>query len=358
MIRPPAISPAGGPMTGRRRSRVCSPRCWRPIANSPRCATTFRSCWPPEPASTRSPASSTRCCRRSAPAGPTSEQLRRMILRLEGEIRQMLTEGARGTLSELWDQASDRLASTSGAAFAQTVRIGRAAIEVDGPCVDCDGAAAANIIGHLWQTVQDGKARRFRAVASRLALKLEDILRAEFIRSPAGRSAGSLQASVGAPHHALFDFQAMAALLPQPSTADTLPEARRRRIEWALWVLKRQRFFAAAVGQGRAGEVAEPYSFRFENCADAGRCLPGPNARHGRTGESSVDRRAGNRRPLRRGTPRCLLRSFRRQRPELEGHRSLPRLSGRRGRIVRGRQRRPSRCFVHRSAPQGGGHRR
>jgi len=204
-----------------------------------------------------------------APPGPTSEQLRKMILRLEREIRRLLAEGVRGTLSELWDRAADRLASTNGAEFAQTVRIGRAAIEVDGACIDCDGAAAASIIAHVWQGVQNEKARSFRAAVGRLTLKLEDILRAEFIRSPAGRSAGSLQASVGTPHHALFDFSAMAGLLPPASAADALPEARRRRIEWALWVLKRQRFFPVVVGQGRTGDIAEPYSFRFENCAEA-----------------------------------------------------------------------------------------
>ena len=117
-------------------------------------------------------------------------------------------------------------------------------------CIDCDGAAAASIVGHLWQGVQNEKTRSFRAIVSRLTLKLEDILRAEFIRSPACRSAGSLQASVGTPHHALFDFSAMAGLLPPASAADALPEARRRRIEWALWVLKRQRFFPVT---GRAG---------------------------------------------------------------------------------------------------------
>jgi hypothetical protein len=204
-----------------------------------------------------------------APPGPDSEQLRKMVLRLEREIRTLLAEGMSGALSELWDQACDRLASTSGASFAQTVRIGRGAIDVDGACIDCDAAAASRIVGHVWQVVQEDKARAFRAIVSRLALKLEDILRAEFIRSPAGRSAGSLQASVGSPHHALFDFKAMSALLPQASSADALPESRRRRIEWALWVLKRQRFFAAAAGQSRPLESAEPYSFRFDNCIDA-----------------------------------------------------------------------------------------
>ena len=204
-----------------------------------------------------------------APPGPDSEQLRKMVLRLEREIRALLADGASGTLSELWDQACDRLASTQGASFAQTVRIGRGAIDVDGPCVDCDAAAASRVIGQVWQVVQEDKARGFRAIVSRLALKLEDILRAEFIRSPAGRSAGSLQASIGSPHQALFDFQAMSALLPQASSADALPEGRRRRIEWALWVLKRQRFFAAAAGQSRPVEAAEPYSFRFDNCANA-----------------------------------------------------------------------------------------
>ena len=204
-----------------------------------------------------------------APAGPDSEQLRKMVLQLEREIRVMLSEGVDGLISELWDAASGRLAARTDAAFGQTVRIARAALAVDGRVVDCDEAIAGSFISHVWVKVQGEKARRFRAIATRLAVKLEDILRSEFIRSPAGRSVDSLKAAIGGAHHQLFDFAAMSRMLPQATARDTLPETRRRRIEWALWVLKRQRFFARAIGQDKPSDAGEPYSFMFETCADA-----------------------------------------------------------------------------------------
>jgi hypothetical protein len=204
-----------------------------------------------------------------APEGPDSEQLRKMVLRLEREIRVLLAEGASGSLSELWDLAAGRLAALTGAAFGQSVRVARAAIDVDGDVVDCDAAIAGRFVSHAWANVQADKARRFRVIASRLAVKLDDILRAEFIRSPAGRSPESLKAAFGGAHQNLFDFAALSRLLPQSSQREALPEVRRRRIEWALWVLKRQRFFAGTVGQGKSSAAAEPYSFTFESCADA-----------------------------------------------------------------------------------------
>ncbi len=204
-----------------------------------------------------------------APAGPNSEQLRKMRLQLEREVRVLAAEGKRGLLSELWDRAAERLAARAGAEFGQSVRIARAALDVDGQVIDCDAATGGAVVTHVWNRVREQKAKSFRAVASRLTLKLEDVLRAEFLRSAAGRSADRLKAAIGQPHHALFDFAALSRVLPQASPGEGLPESRRRRIEWALWVLKRQRFFAGSPGQGKPSDVGEPYSFVFESCADA-----------------------------------------------------------------------------------------
>ena len=207
--------------------------------------------------------------RRVAPPGPTSEQLRKMILQLEREIRVMAADGEKGLLSELWDLATERLAARDNPEFAQSIRIGRAALDLDGELIDCDAGAGGAVVRHVWGRVQEVKARAFRATASRLTLKLEDVLRAEFTRSAAGRSADSLKAAIGAPHQALFDFTALSRMLPQSAPGEGLPESRRRRIEWALWVLKRQRFFAPTAGQQRPADAGQPYTFAFESCADA-----------------------------------------------------------------------------------------
>ena len=203
-----------------------------------------------------------------APPGMESEQLRKMILRIEREIRTLAAAGETGLLSELWDKVAARL-EQADATFGKAVRIARAALEIDGPVLDCRTGMATELVRHLWSAVQEDKAKKFRATVSRLAVKLADILRADYLRSSAGRSAESLSAGVGPAHQALFDFAAMSKLLPKASAREALSEPRRRRIEAALETLKRQRFFAPAAGQARPDQAVELYSFVFDNCADA-----------------------------------------------------------------------------------------
>jgi cell division septation protein DedD len=203
-----------------------------------------------------------------ASPGMESEQLRKMILRIEREIRTLAAAGESGHLSELWDKVAARF-EEADAAFGKSVRIARAALEIDGTVLDCRPGMASSLIGHLWSAVQENKAQRFRAIASRLAVKLADILRADYLRSAAGRSAESLLAAIGPVHQALFDFAAMSKLLPKSSPREALSEDRRRRIESALAVLKGQRFFAPAAGQTQPDRSVKPYSFQFDNCAEA-----------------------------------------------------------------------------------------
>lgn len=205
---------------------------------------------------------------RIAPPGMESEQLRKMILRIEREIRALSAAGERGLLSELWDRVAAQL-EQSNKSFGKSAHIARAALDIDGIVLDCQARLANDLVAHLWSAVQADKARSFRDTASRLTVKLADILRADYLRSQAGRSADSLQAAIGSPHQALFDFAAMSQLLPKSSPREAVSESRRHRIEWALSVLKQQRFFAPAAGQASPGKAKKPYSFRYDNCADA-----------------------------------------------------------------------------------------
>jgi ferredoxin len=61
----------------------------------------------------------------------------------------------------------------------------------------------------------------------------------------------------------------MSRLLTGSSPKVPLPESRGRRIRWLLSVLKSQRFFPPAGDGDNWLGIAEPYSFVFENCADA-----------------------------------------------------------------------------------------
>jgi len=196
-----------------------------------------------------------------APTGIEHERLRRTVLRLEREIRALSAAGETGLLSQLWDKAAARLDRSDDA----LLQAARAALELDGPVLDCDAAAAGELVAHLWAAAQEKKARRFRDASGRLMAGLAGVLRADYLRSAEGRSAAQLRASVGPAHQGLVDFGRLSELLPKSTPRDALPKSRRTRIEWALSVLERQRFFAVPAAEPRP----EPYGFRFETCGDA-----------------------------------------------------------------------------------------
>jgi hypothetical protein len=166
----------------------------------------------------------------------------------------------------LWDTAAARLTPEGDEPLRNDLARLRAALRVDGELLDCDRAMPFRLCHHVWKTVYDAKARKFGQDAGGLMVKLADILHMDFIRSAEGVSAERLKVTVGEPHQDLFDFEALSGVLIGTALPPSLPESRRRRINWLLSVLETQRFFPALIG---GGGNREPYSFRFENCADA-----------------------------------------------------------------------------------------
>lgn len=185
-----------------------------------------------------------------APEGIAGERMRKSLLRLEREIRVLMRDGESGTLQSLWRAAAARLAARGGEPLEQDLARAQAALGFDGELLDCDGAMPARVAAHAWRTVQRTKARRVRRDIDALVLRLSDLIKADFMRSEAGRRAAALEAGIGGAHRGLFDFGAMARLLAGPSGESALPRSRRRRIEAALEVLRAERFFAAEGGHG------------------------------------------------------------------------------------------------------------
>jgi ferredoxin len=204
--------------------------------------------------------------RELAPRGIEGERLRRHGLQLEREIRVLLAEGANWTLSELWAMAAARLGTRSGETLEQVLVHAATALKVDGAVLDCTHGMAPQFIRHAWSAAQEDRARAFREQMGRLAVKLTDILRAAFVHSEAGRRPASLKAAVGTSHGDEFDFSVMSKLIGKGASKDDLPPARRKRIEWALNVLRSQRFYAVPGGDDKG---PAPHEFAFENCAAA-----------------------------------------------------------------------------------------
>ena len=192
-----------------------------------------------------------------APRGIEGEQVRRQVLRAESEIRALVADGARGMLTDLWEQAAPDLADV------------RAHLNVDGEVADCDDELPKRLVEHAWRSVQRRKASNSLAEVDRLIQALSDILRAAFINSEAGHRPESLRDAVGSTHHDEFDFEMMSTLLGKGAPKEELPADRRERIEWALEVLRRQRFFKPSQGTELTQASESPHEYSFGSCADA-----------------------------------------------------------------------------------------
>jgi hypothetical protein len=210
-----------------------------------------------------------RVLRKLAPEGVTGESMRRRVLKVEREIRRLVSAGARGSLTELWDKASDALGAQADDVFARDVRSARAALGLDGEVAGCDASLPARFMRHAWSVVQREKARAARQRIDGLVIRLGDILRADYMRSEQALQQPALQASFGGAHHGLFDFGAMSKLLQRVGPPGGLGDRRRARVEQARSVLTAQRFFASAGELEGRGEPGGVHEFSFETPAAA-----------------------------------------------------------------------------------------
>jgi len=200
--------------------------------------------------------------------GDDGERITKQVLRLEQEIRALVAAGGSGALAALWDKAAGRLAAGADELLRDSLSRARAALKTDGEVVDCGEALPARLLTHAWKMVQQQKARKFLEHLNQLVLKLSNILRADFVRSAAGQKPQNLKAAVGGTYDDAFDFEVMSRLLARSTPKNALPESRRRRIEWALSVLKSQKFFPVVNGHKERDDAGKAHSFVFGNCAD------------------------------------------------------------------------------------------
>lgn len=197
--------------------------------------------------------------RATAPEGPTGEGMRRRAIKIESELRRLVSGGARGTLTELWNEALQSLAADE--AFAKDAAKIRAAVKVDGPVAGCNAELPSRLLRHVWSVVQGEKARAARARIGGLVIRLENILRADYMRSPQAAQKKELLASFGGAHHGMFDFDKMSQLLSRGGPVSGLQPRRRERIEKVVRTLKAQSFFADPAAKGKAAygyEFASP----------------------------------------------------------------------------------------------------
>ena len=211
--------------------------------------------------------------RKVAPPGPQGKAFRWQLLHLEQMVRELVAGGTAGPLSQLWRKAEAELLKSSAAdgreAMVRNLDLAREMLETDGTVIDCDDQTPVRFFVHAWNTIHASKAKAFRKRVDGLILKLSDILKADFIKSNKARSPEILKSAVGDTFDTDFDFDAMSRVLVETTHGDMLSAERRRRIEAVLMVLQSQRFYGPGRASGPPVDEVEPYSFIFDNCAEA-----------------------------------------------------------------------------------------
>ena len=190
-------------------------------------------------------------------------RVRHHALRMERAMRNIRG----GSFSAAWTIAAEQLGSDDG--LDDSLRRLRSALPPAGKIADCDGSLPGRLILHAYAAVSRRKEEKCRTELTRLILKLNEILRADFSHSAAGISPEGLRAGIGTAHAQAFDFAAMSRMLAGVSPPSTLSDARRERIGWLLSVLQSQRFFAPPPEAAELPQSLPSYSFVFDDCTRA-----------------------------------------------------------------------------------------
>jgi hypothetical protein len=196
------------------------------------------------------------------------ERLRRQVLRLEMEIRSLLFQKQKGSLSQLWQVAAANLAAQPHVteeekqSLAANLQRARKALAVDGELIGCKEDAADQVARHLWRRHTQARNRRVQEQLRELRVRLAHVLESDRMKSGTACQPGPLQASFAGRFEEMIDFTAMSRTLLECRQHEPMPAERRERIEWALSVLENESFFGAAPDGNR-------YGFEFQSCTES-----------------------------------------------------------------------------------------
>ncbi len=205
---------------------------------------------------------------RVAPRGTEGEKMRRHVLRLEKEIRSMVYRKESGALSRLWSAAAANLTAQTDLSAEERLTLhedledAQSKLDVEGEVIGCGADTADCVMRHLWRRTHGARVARTASQLRELAIRLNDLLRSDDLESADSREPAALQRAFGAHFKELIDFRAMASTLSGSRTHARMPGKRRERIEWALDVLRAEKFFGVEAENKR-------YEFVFASCKGA-----------------------------------------------------------------------------------------
>lgn len=185
--------------------------------------------------------------RRIAPPGASGERLRCRALRLEEEIRGLVSAQGKLGFPEAWELAAKKLIKVADATdrdgIEKDLAETRAALGPAGDLIGCEGSATFEVVTHLWRGGETKKARAFLHRVDRLVYQLENMLEADVMSSPEAWEPDSLRKTMGGAFAEAFDFAALGGAIKSVACKSALPENRKRRVREALSALKSQMLF-------------------------------------------------------------------------------------------------------------------
>ena len=205
---------------------------------------------------------------RIAPKGPPGERIRRHLLRLEREIRSLVFQKETGRLSRLWSMATAKLVSEPELSedqkrwLQESFDTARSALKIEGEVIGCDAETADRVMRHLWLRAQTLYRDRIAAELRQLVIRLDDLLRSDRLEADEARQPQALRRAFGSQFNELIDFEVLSHTLRCRRSHEPMPDTRRKRIESALRVLHKEKFF------GVDGDI-DRYDFAFTSCTEA-----------------------------------------------------------------------------------------
>lgn len=212
----------------------------------------------------------------AAPEGDAGRRFTRYLYQLESVLRSLAEEESGVSLSDLWDRAADRLLASSPLSDEkkETLRhdlaVARAALRMDGEVISCNMEAPERLCSAVLNLYWRQRRQEWDEDLKSLIYQLQEVLRADFNRSPAARDPDHLRASVGTDRDDL-DFDRMARILSESELGDPMPASRRARLDNVLATMLRLKplFGGSAEQDEKTNALPFHVDTVFKECAAA-----------------------------------------------------------------------------------------
>ncbi|MDH3215940.1 MAG: ferredoxin [Candidatus Krumholzibacteria bacterium] len=205
------------------------------------------------------------------------ERRSRRIYKLELAIKSMVDTKSGGRLSELADRAAQRVVASSKLSgdkkdvLMEDLAVARDGLQKTDRVISCNAETAGQLFTAHASADWAERCAGWREDVEVLICRLQDVLNADFNRSPQAKSAKRLRESVGERAADDIDFGEMSSILSGGEPSPRMAKSRRERVSGSLsTLLEMKAVFDAEFGSGE-DEATIPIRIDqvFENCASA-----------------------------------------------------------------------------------------